>query len=291
VVNIVLNYESGAEYSLPDGHGRNDSWGEYSNQVPPSIRDLGTETHYEFGSRSGIWRLARLFDRLNAPVTIGACGRALERNPEVAHWITEAGHDVIGHGYWWHETSQMTRQEERADLQRGIEVMTELTGAHPPGWYCRTFASVHTRELLVEAGGFLYDSDAANDEIPYFTQVPAAAGAAVPFLVVPYSKVYNDNRYLISPTYSTPRHFYEHLRAAVDYLCDEAAAGDGARMMTVGLHERWSGQASRASAVRDFVQYVQSRSDVRLMHRSGIARWWLDHHTEWATAQETIQAR
>lgn len=110
------------------------------------------------------------------------------------------------------------------------------------------------------------------------------AGQRAPFLVVPYSKVYNDVRYLLSPTYATPHDFFEHLRLGVDYLCDEAAAGDGARMMTVGLHERWSGQASRASAVRDFIQYVQSRPDVRLMRRSDIARWWLAHHTEWEPA-------
>jgi len=276
VVNIVLNYESGAEYSLPDGDGRNDSWGEYSFQVGPHIRDLGTETHYEFGSRAGIWRLARLFDSHQVPVTIGACARGLERNPEVAEWIAEAGHDVIGHGYRWAENSEMTIDEEREDLHRGIEAIERLTGERPLGWYCRSFPSIHTRELIVEEGGFLYDSDASNDELPYFVQVGSA-----PFLVVPYSKVYNDNRYLISPTYATPNDFFENLRAAADYLCDEAAAGHGARMMTVGLHERWSGQANRATAVRDFVEYVQSRPEMRFMRRLDIARWWLARHQEW----------
>ena len=279
VVNIVLNYESGAEYSLPDGDGRNDSWGEYSFQVGPHIRDLGTETHYEFGSRAGIWRLARLFDSHQVPVTIGACARGLERNPEVAEWIAEAGHDVLGHGYRWAENSEMTIDEERDDLRRGIEAIVRLTGERPLGWYCRSFPSIHSRELIVAEGGFLYDSDASNDELPYFVDVGSA-----PFLVVPYSKVYNDNRYLISPTYSTPNDFFENLRAAVGYLCDEAAAGHGARMMTVGLHERWSGQASRATAIRDFVEYVQSRPDVRVMRRVDIARWWLAHHAEWDPA-------
>jgi len=276
VVNIVLNYESGAEYSLPDGDGRNDSWGEYSYQIGPQVRDLGTETHFEFGSRAGIWRLARLFDRYQVPVTIGACGRALERNPEVAEWITEAGHDVLGHGYRWAENSEMTREQERDDLRRGIESIERLTGQRPLGWYCRSFPSVHSRQLIAEEGGFLYDSDASNDELPYFVD----AGSS-PFLVVPYSKVYNDNRYLLSPTYSTPNDFFENLRAAVGYLCDEAAAGHGARMMTVGLHERWSGQASRATAIRDFVEYAASRADVRVMRRLDIARWWLAHHAEW----------
>ena len=108
--------------------------------------------------------------------------------------------------------------------------------------------------------------------------------------MVPYSKVYNDNRYLLSPTYSTPNDFFENLRAAVGYLCDEAAAGHGARMMTVGLHERWSGQASRATAIRDFVEYAASRPDVRFMRRLDIARWWLAHHAEWDQAQVPSRA-
>jgi peptidoglycan/xylan/chitin deacetylase (PgdA/CDA1 family) len=280
VVNIVVNYESGAEYSLPDGDARNDSWGEYSYQIGPKIRDLGTETHFEFGSRAGIWRLARLFDRYQVPVTIGACARALERNPAVAEWITEAGHDVLAHGWRWTEHSELTIQQEREDLRRAIESITRLTGERPLGWYGRSFPSVHTRDLLVEEGGFVYDSDACNDELPYFVDVRSS-----PFLVVPYSKVYNDVRYLLSPTYSAPRDFFESLRAGVDYLCDEAAAGDGARMMTVGLHERWSGQASRASAVRDFISHVQSRPDVRFMRRLDIARWWLDNHAGWDSRQ------
>lgn len=276
VVNIVLNYESGAEYSLPAGDGRNDSWGEYSTQVGPEIRDLGTETHYEFGSRVGIWRLARLFDRYQVPVTIGAAARALELNPQVAEWIAEAGHDVLAHGWRWAESSEMTREQEQEEIGRAVASIERLTGQRPLGWYARSFPSIHTRELLVAEGGFKYDSDASNDELPYFADVNS-----VPFLVVPYSKVYNDNRYLISPTYATPRHFFESLAAAVGYLCDEAADGHGARMMTVGLHERWSGQASRASAVRDFVEYVRSRPDVRFMRRIDIATWWLGHHAEW----------
>jgi peptidoglycan/xylan/chitin deacetylase (PgdA/CDA1 family) len=286
VVNIVLNYESGAEYSLLDGDGRNDSWGEYSYQIGPEVRDMGTETHFEFGSRSGVWRLARLFDRYQVPVTIGACGLALERNPAVAGWIAEAGHDVIGHGWRWAETSQMTREEERTDLLRAIESIAKLTGDRPLGWYARSFPSVHTRELVVEEGGFLYDSDASNDELPYFVEVHG-----LPFLVVPYSKVYNDNRYLLSPTYSTPHDFFETLRLGVEYLCEEAGAGAGARMMTVGLHERWSGQAARASAVRDFVEYVQGRSDVAFMRRLDIARWWLDHNADWDPIDPDAVAR
>ncbi len=109
VVNVIINYESGAEYSMPDGDGRNDTWGEYSYQVGPQVRDLGTETHFEFGSRVGIWRLARLFDRLGLPVTLGACAVALERNPQLAEWVKESGSDVLAHGWRWTEMSGIAR--------------------------------------------------------------------------------------------------------------------------------------------------------------------------------------
>src|SRR5258708_1474856 len=144
VVNIVVNYESGGEYSLPDGDGRNDTWGEYSYQIGPDIRDLGTETHFEFGSRAGIWRLARLFDRYRVPVTVGASGRALERNPAVAEWIAEAGHDVLAHGWRWAEVSEMTRDEERDDMRRPLESIERLPGQRPLVWDPRSFPRRHT---------------------------------------------------------------------------------------------------------------------------------------------------
>ena len=175
VVNIVLNYESGSEYSIPDGDGRNDSWGEYSYQIGPEVRDLGTEAHFEFGSRAGVWRLARLFEREEVQISVGAAAVALERNPEVVDWIAEAGHDLIAHGWRWTENSTMTKEEERDDLYRGVELFQKLTGSHPPGWYVRSFPSIHTRELLVEEGGFLYDSDSCNDELPYYADVPRDA--------------------------------------------------------------------------------------------------------------------
>lgn len=278
-VNVVINYEAGAEYSLPDGDGRNDTWGEYSYQVGPEIRDLGTEAHFEFGSRAGIWRLTRLFDRLGLPVTLGACAVALQRNPELAEWVVESGNDVIAHGWRWTEVAGVSRAQERDEMRRAVEVLQGLTGSHPKGWYLRSFPSVHTRELLVEEGGFLYDSDSCNDELPYFADVRGE-----PFLVIPYSKVYNDVRYLLEPTYATPRHFCEHLRAGLDYLCGEAARGEGRRMLTVGIHERWSGQASRASALADFLEYAAGRPDVVFLRRADIAEWWIAHHAEWDRA-------
>lgn len=275
VVSVVLNYESGAEYTLARD-GRNDSWGETASEVPAPIRDLGTESHYEFGSRAGVWRIARLFEATKVPLSVGASAAALLEVPEVAEWIREAGHEPIGHGYYWADAAEMTEKDERDSISRAVEVFERLFSSHPLGWYTRTFPSPNTRRLLVEEGGFLYDSDSCNDELPYYTEV-----GGTQFLVVPYSKVYNDTRFLMDPTYATPRHFFEQLRDGASYLLKEADDGAPAKMMTVGIHERWSGQASRASAVRDFLEWALEQEGLAFMQRGEIARWWDEHHEEW----------
>lgn len=270
-VSVVVNYEEGAEYNLLDGDGVNDTWGEYSTTVEPEWRDLGGETHFEFGSRVGVWRLARLFDEYGIPVSFGACAVALERNPPLCEWLRERDHEVIGHGYRWTDDWKLGRDEEREQMQLAIGSVERSTGQRVRGWYIRSFPSVNTRELLVEDGGFLYDSDACNDEIPYFVDVNGTR-----FLVVPYTKVFNDNRYLIAPTYSTPHDFFENLRLGLDYLIEEVRGGLGGRMMTVGIHSRWSGQPNRASAIRRFIEYVQASDEACFMRRVDIARFWID---------------
>lgn len=270
-VNLVVIYEEGAEVSVPDGDGRSDGWGEYSLQLDSEVRDLGTETHYEYGSRAGIWRLARLVDAAAIPVTVSASAVALERNPEVAAWVVERGHDVLGHGWRWLPQWEMTRDEEREHLVRAVASIERLTGERPHGWNSRSFPSVHTRELLVEQG-FLYDSDPCNDDLPYFAEV---AGGRL--LVVPYTKTLNDSRYLVSPGFASPQDFVDHCRLALDELVTEAAE-QGGRMMTVAVHARWSGQPSRAAAVRRIIAHVLGEPRARFVRRLDIARFWVAHH-------------
>jgi peptidoglycan/xylan/chitin deacetylase (PgdA/CDA1 family) len=273
-INLVLVYEEGAEYSIPDGDGRNDNWGEFDLRISPSVRDLGTETHFEYGSRSGIWRLARIFDRCGIPVTVAACAVALQRNPDVVAWIAERRHDILGHGLRWSEFWTMTREEEREQLRRALDLYRDLCGERPLGWNCRSFASVHTRDLIVEEGGFLYYSDPCNDDIPYFVETHGKR-----LLVVPYSKILNDSRYLTSPGYSNPKDFVEDCRTAIDFLVEEAAEVGG-KMITIAVHARWTGQPNRAAALRDVLAYALAKPGVRFMRRVDIARFWLDHHAE-----------
>lgn len=270
-VNIVLNYEEGSEYSwLEDG--RNDNWGEYNIPESAPVRDLGTETHFEYGSRAGVWRLARLFDRYDVPITVSACAVALERNPEVANWMNRRGHDLLGHGLRWREYSTMPREEEARELEQAIALYQKVAGKRPVGWNCRSFPSVNTRDLIVQEGGFLYYSDPCNDDLPYFLD---HCGSRV--LVVPYSKTLNDSRYLIAPGYSNPRDFAEDCRSAIDYMVDEADEAGG-KMLTIGVHARWMGQPNRASGLREVIEHVQRTPGATFMRREDIARYWLDNH-------------
>jgi peptidoglycan/xylan/chitin deacetylase (PgdA/CDA1 family) len=269
-VNLVVCYEEGAEYSIFEGDARNDGWGEYALTAPPGIRDLGTETHFEYGSRVGIWRIARLLERHGVSATISACAEALARNSEVTSWIRESGHDLLGHGLRWSEQWTMSRDEERNHLHRAVARFTELLGERPIGWNSRSYPSVNTRELLVEEGGFLYDSDPCNDDLPYF--VPIAEGR---LLIVPYSKTLNDSRYLVSPGYVTPNDFVTNVRAYLDFLVEEAKQ-EGGRMATIAVHARWSGQPNRAVALQGILQAVQSRpQEIMFMRRNDIAKYWL----------------
>ena len=188
------------------GDARNDGWGEYPDPgVQPPQRDLGTETHYEYGSRAGVWRLARIYDDFGVPVTVSAARSALELNPAVAAWMRERGHDLLGHGWRWTEPWTQSREEEREHLLRAIATFERVLGERPLGWNSRSFPSEHTRELLVEEGGFLYDSDPSNDDLPYWTTC-----LGEPVLIVPYTKTYQDARYLVTPGLLEPARLPRH---------------------------------------------------------------------------------
>jgi peptidoglycan/xylan/chitin deacetylase (PgdA/CDA1 family) len=274
-VNLVIVYEEGSEYSLLEGHGRNEGWGEYAFTVDPPIRDLGTETHFEFGARVGIWRLARMLDDLGVKASISACALALERNPEVPAWMNEAGHDLLGHGWRWFEAFAQSREEEQAHLHRAIESYQRVLGYRPIGWNQRSYPSVNTFDLLVEEGGFLYTSDPCNDEIPYF--VPNGRGGRM--LVMPYSKTFNDSRFLVSPGYSNPSDFAADVIAGMEYLAAEAEV-IGPRMMTVAVHARWTGQPNRASGLRRIIEHGLAMPGVAFLRRDDMARHFLAHHAD-----------
>lgn len=238
-VSFVMNWEEGSEVSYWAGDGRNTvGMSETPGKTPDHVRDLGIESVYEYGSRAGIWRLQRLFDEFDIPLTFFTTAWTIAQFPDVNDWIRERNHEPAGHGLRWDRMWEYTREEELERIRESIAIIEDGVGARPLGWYSRYSASVHTRELLVQEG-FTYDSDSYADDLPYFTQVGEHQ-----HLVVPYSLTTNDGRFTTSPGYSDPQSFYDHLVRAFDYLWNEGA--EVPRMMSIGLHPRLAGQPAVA---------------------------------------------
>jgi peptidoglycan/xylan/chitin deacetylase (PgdA/CDA1 family) len=261
-VQLVVNYEEGSEKTFAMGDGENDILYELPFKLDDQ-RDLAVETMYEYGTRAGIWRLFRVFDAAGIPVTFFAAAVALERNIAVAEKLARRGDEPAGHGYRWSNHFEMTRDEEREAIRRAVESIERTTGTRPLGWYCREM-SVNTRELVVEHGGFVYDSDVYNDDLPYWTRV-----LGKPHLVVPYGLVVNDARYVVPQGFGSPEHFFETAKAHLDRL--RADGDDVPRMMSVGLHPRISGNPARSDALARFIEYGQSLGDVWFARRIDIA--------------------
>jgi peptidoglycan/xylan/chitin deacetylase (PgdA/CDA1 family) len=261
-VQLVVNYEEGSEKTFAMGDGENDILYELPFKLDDQ-RDLAVETMYEYGTRAGIWRLFRVFDAAGIPVTFFAAAVALERNIAVAEKLARRGDEPAGHGYRWSNHFEMTRDEEREAIRLAVESIERTTGTRPLGWYCREM-SVNTRELVVEHGGFVYDSDVYNDDLPYWTRV-----LGKPHLVVPYGLVVNDARYVVPQGFGSPEHFFETAKAHLDRL--RADGDDVPRMMSVGLHPRISGNPARSDALARFIEYGQSLGDVWFARRIDIA--------------------
>jgi len=262
-IQLVVNYEEGSEKTYAMGDNENDILYELPFAVEGQ-RDLAVESMYEYGSRAGIWRLFRIFDQADIPVTFFAAAVALERNPDVAAKLAARGDEAAGHGYRWSNHFEMTRDEEREAIKRAIASIAETTGSRPVGWYCREM-SVNTRELVVEAGGFEYDSDCYSDDLPYWTAVSGR-----PHLVVPYSLVVNDARYIVGTGYANPEDFFQTAKSSLDRLREDG--DDLGRMMSIGIHPRVSGNPARSAGLARFIDYAQQFSDVAFMRRVDIAR-------------------
>lgn len=270
-VSVVVNYEEGSEYSLLDGDPRREVMGEALSPIPADQRDLANESFFEYGSRVGVWRFLRIFDKYDVKATFYVCALALERNPAVGREITRRGHDICGHGNRWEEYFFMDKEAERAAIHKAVASIQRTTGQRPLGWYCRYGPSINTRELVVEEDGFIYDSNAYNDDLPYFVQAKGR-----PWLVIPYSLEVNDSKFWRGGL-STPDDFYRAIKDSFDQLYEEGQQTP--RMMSIGLHCRIAGRPGRARALERFFQYAKGLPHVWFARRIDIARWWLDHYS------------
>ena len=272
-LQIVMNYEEGSEYSIPDGDGVSEM---YLTEVPgatlgPDKRDLIVESVYEYGSRAGFWRLMRLFAERSIDVTVFGAALALERNLAAAAAIREAGHEVCSHGWRWVGFQNMPEAQEREEMRRAVESIEKTIGERPYGWYCRYAPSENTRRLVVEEGGFLYDSDAYNDDLPYWTSVSGKN-----HLVIPYTLDVNDMKFSVAPGFSSPSGYFEYMRDAFDVLYREGKTQP--KMMSVGLHTRLAGRPGRFAALERFLNHVLQHEDVWICRRVDIARHWIANH-------------
>jgi peptidoglycan/xylan/chitin deacetylase (PgdA/CDA1 family) len=271
-VQIVMNYEEGSEYSICDGDGFSETQlTEGQSTVPSGTRDLAVESVYEFGSRVGFWRLMRMFAERDMNITVFGCALALERNPEAAAAIVAAGHEVCCHGWRWVKHWTLSEDEERAHISRAVASLTRTTGTRPLGWYCRYGPSVNTRRLLVEEGGFLYDSDAYNDELPYWVQVGGKSQ-----LVIPYTNDVNDSKFVNPAGFSSGDDFFAYVRDTFDLLFAEGARAP--KMMSIGLHPRLIGRPGRAAALGRALDHIRQHDGVWICRRLDIARHWAATH-------------
>jgi len=272
-VNFVINFEEGSELSFPAGDGVSEGGLTESASIDPGMlgrRDLGAESMFEYGSRVGWWRLHRVFTGHGVPVTLFACAKALEVNPPAAAAIRATDWDICGHGYRWIKHFELDEAEERRQIGAAVALIRETTGKPTLGWYCRYAPSENTRRIVADAGGFLYDSDAYNDELPYWVRVGEKA-----HLVVPYTLSTNDVKFGRG-VFGPGEDFFAYLRDAFDLLYAEGAARP--RMMSIGLHMRLAGHPGRASALIRFIEYIQAKERVWICRREDIARHWIAHH-------------
>jgi putative urate catabolism protein len=270
-VNFVMNYEEGSEYNaLDDGVSEATLTESGSSNYGVKGRDLAAEGMFEYGSRVGFWRVHRLFKERGLPLTVFGCALALERNPKVAAAIRESDWDVCSHGWRWIKHYELSEAEEREHIRKAIESMKKTVGERPLGWYCRYGPSVNTRRLIVEEGGFLYDSDAYNDELPYWVRV-----GSKPHLVVPYSLTANDSKFG-SGGFFTAADYFTFVKDGFDVLYREGQTQP--KMMSLGLHLRLIGHPSRAAGLERALDYIAGHKDVWFTRRIDIARHWAATH-------------
>jgi len=272
-VSLVLNYEEGGEACVLEGDDHSESVLTDLGAVEPlpGVRNLNVESLFEYGSRVGFREILRVLSNAGAPATVYAVGLALERNPEAAAAIAASGLEVACHGQRWIDYQFVPEDIERAHMARNIESITRLIGRAPVGWYTGR-PSPNTRRLVVESGAFLYDSDAYNDDLPYWTQV-----AGKRHLVIPYSFDNNDSRLQRGGDFSTAEQFFSYCRDAFDWLYRKGTQGEP-RMMSVGLHGRIIGRPGRIGALARLIEHMQRHPGVWLCDRASIAQHWRAHH-------------
>jgi len=275
-VQFVLNYEEGGENSVLHGDAGSEQF--LSELFAPASypdRHLSMESIYEYGSRVGVWRFLREFERRDLPMTIFGVAMALQRHPELTQAFSELGHEIACHGWRWIHYQSVDEAIEREHMLRGTEIIRQLTGEMPLGWYTGR-DSPNTRRLLVEQGGYLYDSDYYGDDLPFWMGVKKSDGESAPHLVVPYTLDTNDMRFALPQGFSHGDEFFEYLRDAFDVMYAEGE--ERPSMMSIGMHCRLLGRPARFKALQRFLDHIEKHDRVWVCRRIDIAKHWIKEH-------------
>ena len=271
-VQFVLNYEEGGENCILHGDPASEKFlSEIIGAEPfEDARHMSMESIYEYGSRAGVWRILELFRARKIPITVFAVAMAMQRHPQVIEQALKDEHEIASHGYRWINYHGMSIEEERAHMEKAIAIHSDICGARPLGWYTgRT--SAHTRDLVAEEGGFIYDADDYSDDLPFWSKQVAA-----PHLIVPYTLDTNDMRFATAQGFHTGDQFASYLIDAFDTLYAEGASSP--KMMSVGLHCRLIGRPARFAGLVKFIDHVQKHEKVWMARRLDIAKHWMNTH-------------
>lgn len=275
-LQFVLNYEEGGENCVLHGDPASEQFlSEIVGAAAYPARHMSMESIYEYGSRVGVWRILREFEKRGLPMTIFGVATALQRSPDVTQAFQELGHEIACHGLKWIHYQNMDIETERAHMREAVQIFRELTGSAPLGWYTGR-DSPNTRQLVVEHGGFTYDSDYYGDDLPFWTEVQTSDGVKAPHLVVPYTLDSNDMRFATPQGFNTSEHFYQYLKDSFDVLYEEGE--EAPKMLSIGMHCRLLGRPGRFRALQRFLDYVQSHDKVWICRRIDIAEHWKKTH-------------
>ena len=270
-LQIVLNYEEGAENCVLHGDKHSEVFlSEIIGAQPVKARHISMESLYEYGSRSGFWRLHKLFQEKKIPITIFGVGMALEKNPEICKAIKDANYEVASHGWRWIDYQSVKKSEEKKHMKLVIKKIKEIFGERPLGWYTGR-CSPNTRDLVFDEGGFLYDSDSYSDDLPYWEIRKKKKQ-----LIIPYTLDNNDMRFVTNQGFNTGDHFFTYLKDSFDALYEEGKTNP--KMMSVGLHCRLVGRPGRIRSLKRFLEYVLSHEDVWICKRIDIAKHWIKNY-------------
>ena len=271
-VQIVLNYEEGAENCVLNGDNNSEIFlSEIIGAQPIKGRHINMESLYEYGSRAGFWRLHKLFQEKKIPITVFGVGMALEKNPEVCNAIIEANYEVASHGWRWIDYQNIKKTEEKKHMKLAIQAHTKIFGERPRGWYTGR-CSPNTRDLVMEDGGFLYDSDSYSDDLPYWETRNKKKQ-----LIIPYTLDNNDMRFATNQGFNTGDHFFSYLKDSFDVLYEEGKTNP--KMMSVGLHCRLIGKPGRVQSLKKFLDYILKHEDVWICKRIDIAKHWIKNYS------------